>query len=144
MNIISWKCYTFLYQNQKNFGEALNVLTFWRFPVSKYYLVYISYETFWPVNGKNYSKRWEFSQIGYVGDIEYSPAFEEYKVIYLNGAFDYITKDDFVSSNHSFGSKFTKNRYKSMLYWVIVFEIPSLKMLLIVFICLIISASVFL
>ena len=77
----------------------LHVLTFCRFLVlgSKCsYFVLIFYETFSPITDENHSWRLQFTQTGDVVTIEcFNTTLEEYKVIYPNGIFDYITKDDF-------------------------------------------------
>ena len=65
----------------------LSGLIFCRFSASKYfYFVYILYETFLPVNDKNYSWRWLGSLVGHIGDIEYfNTTLGEYKAIYPDG-----------------------------------------------------------
>ena len=75
----------------------LSVLSFLWFSASKCsYVVLIYYEIFLSVHGKNYYWHQKLSLIEDIGDIEYFNAtLDEHKIIYLNGTYYYITKDDF-------------------------------------------------
>ena len=71
-------------------------LVFYGFQLQNVLMLFLFTMKYSISHGKNYYWHQKLSLIGDIGDIEYfNPTLDEHKIIYLNGTYYYITKDDF-------------------------------------------------